>query len=234
MNTQDKHHYDSCFTAVFQDMRNCIEELDTNAMYELADIIHNAASRGHKLYFTGIGKPSYLAMKNAATCKSMMIDAEYMDACTAGHGDLGPVSVDNESVLLAFSKSGRSKELYGLFKVIKQLRPKCKTVLICMPTDMQLEDIKADSENIDAIIALGCRPEELDGYGCVPSTSNAIFEIVISATLSAALTKNGPKSILQNLQKSHPSGTLYNKVTEILNDWSEDEDDKDFVESEGI
>lgn len=206
---------EKALTSVFKDTVNCIEKLDINVLEPAVNAVMEALHTGRKLYFTGIGKPSYVAMKQAATCKSIMIDAEYMDACTAGHGDLGPVT---NGLLIAYSKSGLSSELYGLFKVMKQLRPDCKIMLICMSTDEQLAKVKLQGENIDIICRLNCEPKELDLFGCIPSTSNAMFEIATSAILRAAMSYDGDLdvNILTALKKSHPSGTLQNKVTEVL------------------
>ena len=60
----------------------------------LSDMIKEAILDNQTIYITGIGKPGYIAQKNAATLKSIMVDGQFIDACLAGHGDLGPISVD--------------------------------------------------------------------------------------------------------------------------------------------
>ena len=144
----------------------------------LSDMIKEAILNNQTIYITGIGKPGYIAQKNAATLKSIMIDGQFIDACLAGHGDLGPISVDKPSLLIAMSKSGCSNELYVLFKYMKQLRPKCKIVMICMSNEIQLNKVRA-CKDIDFICHIEADPKELDGYGIVPSTSNIILSIRI-------------------------------------------------------
>lgn len=185
---------------------------------ELSSLIQKAIIENQTIYITGIGKPGYVAQKNAATLKSIMVDGQFIDACLAGHGDLGPISLDKPSLLIAMSKSGCSSELYVLFKYMKELRPKCKIVLICMSNEMQMNKVKS-CKDIDFICHINVNPEELDGYGIVPATSNVLFEVVMSTAISEAFnTKElGMIDMCQRLQKSHPSGTLQTKVTNLLN-----------------
>ena len=184
----------------------------------LSDMIKEAILDNQTIYITGIGKPGYIAQKNAATLKSIMVDGQFIDACLAGHGDLGPISVDNPSLLIAMSKSGCSNELYVLFKYMKQLRPKCKIVMICMSNEMQLNKVRS-CKDIDFICHIKTDPGELDGFGIVPATSNIIFEAVMSTAISGAFKSKelGIVNMCERLQKSHPSGTLQSKVTNLLN-----------------
>ena len=151
----------------------------------LSDMIKEAILDNQTIYITGIGKPGYIAQKNAATLKSIMVDGQFIDACLAGHGDLGPISVDKPSLLIAMSKSGCSNELYVLFKYMKQLRPKCKVVMICMSNEMQLNKVRS-CKDIDFICHIKTDPGELDGFGIVPATLNIIFEAVMSTAISGA------------------------------------------------
>lgn len=187
-------------------------------MKTLSNYIKEAIKNSCTIYLTGIGKPGYVAQKNAATLKSIMVDGQFIDACLAGHGDLGPVACDKPSLLIAMSKSGCSSELYTLFKYMKQLRPCCKIVMICMSNEIQLKKVQS-CEDIDFICHVGVDPGELDGYGIVPATSNIIFEAIMSCAISEAFNDEelGMVDMCKRLQRSHPSGTLQNKVTNLLN-----------------
>lgn len=184
----------------------------------LSDMIKESILDRQTIFITGIGKPGYIAQKNAATLKSIMVDGQFIDACLAGHGDLGPISTDKPSLLIAMSKSGCSNELYILFKYMKQLRPKCKIVMICMSNEIQLNKVRS-CKDIDFICHIKVDPKELDGYGIVPATSNIIFETVMSTAISGAFNSKelGMVNMCERLQKSHPSGTLQSKVTNLLN-----------------
>lgn len=184
----------------------------------LSEMIKQSILNNETIYLTGIGKPGYVAQKNAATLKSIMVDGQFIDACLAGHGDLGPVSMDKPSLLIAMSKSGCSSELYVLFKYMKQLRPSCKIVMICMSNEIQLRKVKS-CDDIDFVCHVNIDPGELDGYGIVPATSNVIFEVIMSMAISNAFNSKelGMIDMCKRLQKSHPSGTLQIKVTNLLN-----------------
>lgn len=210
------------FANVFIDANECIKSIlenqdAINNMYILANqFIAPVVKQDLHIYFTGIGKPGYVAMKQAASLKSIMVNAEFIDATLAGHGDLGSVPMNEPSVLIALSKSGCSKELYGLFDVLKQMRPKCSIVMLCMSNEAQLETVKS-CKSIDFICHIPCEPKELDGFGIVPATSNALFEIILANAISnACFNAIGMKAVCERLQMSHPSGTLYNKVTALL------------------
>lgn len=187
-------------------------------VYKLSDMIKQSILDEETIYLTGIGKPGYVAQKNAATLKSIMVDGQFIDACLAGHGDLGPISMNKGSLLIAMSKSGCSSELYVLFNYMKQLRPNCKIVLICMSNDVQIKKVQS-CKDIDFICHINVDPGELDGYGIVPATSNVLFEVIISTAISKAFKSKelGMVNMCKRLQKSHPSGTLQNKVTNLLN-----------------
>ena len=202
--------------ASLNSMRNDVGSMKNISI--LSDMIKEAILGNQTIYITGIGKPGYIAQKNAATLKSIMVDGQFIDACLAGHGDLGPISVDNPSLLIAMSKSGCSNELYVLFKYMKQLRPKCKVVMICMSNEMQLNKVRS-CKDIDFICHIKIDPGELDGFGIVPATSNIIFEAVMSTAISGAFKSKelGIVNMCERLQKSHPSGTLQSKVTNLLN-----------------
>ena len=184
----------------------------------LSDMIKEAILDNQTIYITGIGKPGYIAQKNAATLKSIMVDGQFIDACLAGHGDLGPISVDKPSLFIAMSKSGCSNELYVLFKYMKQLRPKCKVVMICMSNEMQLNKVRS-CKDIDFICHIKTDPGELDGFGIVPATSNIIFEAVMSTAISGAFKSKelGIVNMCERLQKSYPSVILLSLVTNLLN-----------------
>jgi hypothetical protein len=94
-----------------------------------------------------------------------------------------------------------------------------------MSTDAQLKTIKeSHSVNIDTICRVNIKPNELDGYGIVPATSNAMFEVIMSMVIGNAWlsTAKGMTEFLHRLKMCHPSGTLQDKVTKVLEDLQED------------
>jgi D-arabinose 5-phosphate isomerase GutQ len=212
--------------SVILDCMECCKALIENEdnvkqQYAFADFMRQAFTHDIPVYFTGIGKPGFVAQKAAASLKSVMINAQYIDAITAGHGDLGSFPLNAPSVLVALSKSGLSKELYTLFAAVKKLRPSCTTVMVCMSNDDQFTVVDACAD-INAKCRLQLNPRELDGFGIVPATSNALFELVLSnAFANALLSAFGTVNVCERLKLSHPSGTLQNKVTALLKKFAE-------------
>jgi arabinose-5-phosphate isomerase len=207
-------------TMVIEDTKKCLDVLTTEesmeTMEKLADCLSKSLHNEEKIYITGIGKPGYIAMKQAAMLKSIRVDAEFLDATLAGHGDLGPMPDYDDCLLIAMSKSGGSSELYNLFENVKVLRPRCRVVMVCMSNDDQIKKVEA-CEFIDVIARFKCEPKELDGYGIVPATSNALFEVIMDTAVSMASEATfGFRNVCERLQQSHPSGTLHDKVTALL------------------
>jgi D-arabinose 5-phosphate isomerase GutQ len=204
-------------------------------MEDLSKLVRHAINNDAKVYFTGIGKPAFVAMKLAATCRSIQIDAEYLDASAAGHGDIGgiPHGTKRPSLLIALSKSGLSSELYELFAKIRALRSTSIT-LVCMPTANQLTEIYERVNSLSGghnaldikVSAFQLAMPEIDGHGIIPTISNAFFEIIMSTIIGAA-SEAYTDQVLHNLKAAHPSGTLYNKVCSVLDSRSEPSDDQE-------
>lgn len=174
----------------------------------------------HKILVTGIGKCSFLAMKHAATLRSLCFDAEYLDAVNAVHGDLGTMfnkHDDRPVILIALSKSGMSQELIPLFSTINAHIPKVQQFMITMPIFSEKQ-----TAHFTKIVAMGVQLlelpcgaiPELDGHGIVPSASNMIFEMVLSGIVS--LLPISDEELLTRLKVAHPGGSLQEKVTKIL------------------
>lgn len=187
-------------------------------LYHLAMTIAHCVNHNFKIYFTGIGKPGFVAMKAAATCKSIRIQAEYMDAITAGHGDLGAIGRDEKCLIIALSKSGKSTELTTLFQNVNICAPEARLLLFTMSVEPDKVAKIYDGINNFELLSVCSEPAELDGLGIVPSTSNAMFEIAIATAINVAMHCIGDdKELWTRLKLSHPSGSLQNKVTNLLN-----------------
>ena len=80
----------------------------------ILDLIINCKG---KVIVTGMGKPSHIAAKLAATFASLGTPAFYLHPAEAMHGDLGMVSAND--VVLAISFSGESDEIVRIIPNIK-------------------------------------------------------------------------------------------------------------------
>lgn len=205
-------------SCVCKDVIDSIHALSLADIKKLSNDLIRTMQVGGKILVTGIGKPGYVAQKCAATLKSIRVNAEYLDAITAGHGDLGSISATESSLLIMLSKSGKSTELLTLCKNVNVCCPCTSIVLLTLSGDVDgLKQMYADVHDF-SIVSLNNHPGELDGFGIIPSTSNALFETVLSAAIAGAMHTIGDATDwLARLKASHPSGTLQNKVTALLN-----------------
>ena len=73
-----------------------------------------------KILTTGIGKAGHIAKKFAATLCSTATPADFVHPAEAAHGDLGIVG--NDDVLIAFSTSGKSREVIEILEMARHLR----------------------------------------------------------------------------------------------------------------
>ncbi len=71
-----------------------------------------------RVILSGVGKPSYIAHRVAATLASTGTLAYYVHANEASHGDLGMISKDDTVILL--SNSGASKEINDIIAYCKR------------------------------------------------------------------------------------------------------------------
>src|ERR1700761_7848466 len=72
-----------------------------------------------KVVTTGIGKAGYVAQKFAATLCSTGTPAVFIHPAEAAHGDLG--LVDAHDVIIAFSTSGKTREVLELIELSRHL-----------------------------------------------------------------------------------------------------------------
>jgi D-arabinose 5-phosphate isomerase GutQ len=172
----------------------------------------------NKVLLTGVGKCSFLAMKQAATLKSIGIDAEYIDCINALHGDLGGIPKNYSVTLVCLSKSGMSSELLNFLKIVTSHCPNVNATLMTMSNpDNEASQTTMSTYRLMDVTILQLPTDdvaELDGFGIVPSISNALFEIALSVITSNIPWNTG--DVLIRLKDAHPGGSLQGKVTKIL------------------
>jgi arabinose-5-phosphate isomerase len=116
-----------------------------------------AACQG-KVLTTGIGKAGHIARKFAATLCSTATPADFIHPAEAAHGDLGLVS--RNDVLIAFSTSGKSREVLEILELARHLG--VATVIgVTSHPDSELRgysDLVLDMGEIDEPCPLGLTP----------------------------------------------------------------------------
>lgn len=134
-----------------------------------------AACRG-KVLTTGIGKAGHIARKFAATLCSTATPADFIHPAEAAHGDLGLVGVND--VLIAFSTSGKSREVLEILELARHLG--VATIIgVTSHPDSELRELADFSLDMGVV-------EEPCPLGLTPSASMAVM-LAISDAVALAL-----------------------------------------------
>jgi len=129
-----------------------------------------------KVITTGMGKAGLMAKKFATTLSSTATPAAFIHPAEAAHGDLG--LLDERDVVVAFSTSGKSREVVGMLEMSRHL--KIGTIIgITSHPDSQLRELS------NIIIDMGII-EEVCPLGLTP-TSSTIVMLAISDALAITL-----------------------------------------------
>lgn len=111
-----------------------------------------------KILTTGIGKAGHIAKKFAATLCSTATPADFIHPAEAAHGDLGLVG--NKDVMIAFSTSGKSREVLEILEMSRHLGVD-KIIGVTSHLDSQLRehsDLILDMGTISEPCPLGLTP----------------------------------------------------------------------------
>ena len=103
--------------AVLNAEAEAILAVNVTSTYE--DAVNAILLRGGKVITTGIGKAGHIAHKFTATLCSTGTPSVFLHAAEAAHGDLGIVSEND--VLVAFSTSGKSREVIEILELARHL-----------------------------------------------------------------------------------------------------------------
>jgi arabinose-5-phosphate isomerase len=151
-----------------------ISRVQVDDVYEQA--VRTLAQCQGKVLTTGIGKAGHIARKFAATLCSTATPADFIHPAEAAHGDLGLVGVND--VLIAFSTSGKSREVLEILELARHLG--VATVIgVTSHPDSELRGLS------DLVLDMGVI-EEPCPLGLTPSASMAVM-LAISDAIALAL-----------------------------------------------
>ena len=134
-----------------------------------------------KVITTGIGKAGYIANKFAATLCSTATPAVFVHPAEAAHGDLG--LVDEHDVLIAFSTSGKSREVLEILELARHLGVATLIGVTSHP-DSELR------ERSDLVLDMGVI-EEPCPLGLTPSASMAVMLAITDAIALSLMEQKG-------------------------------------------
>ena len=134
-----------------------------------------------KIVTTGIGKAGYIANKFAATLCSNATPAVFIHPAEAAHGDLGLVAAND--VLIAFSTSGKSREVIEILELSRHLGVHTLIGVTSHPES----ELRAQS---DFVLDMGII-EEPCPLGLTPSASMAVMSAITDAIALALMEQKG-------------------------------------------
>ena len=134
-----------------------------------------------KIITTGIGKAGYIAEKFAATLCSTATPAVFVHPAEAAHGDLG--LVDDHDVLIAFSTSGKSREVLEILELSRHLGV-TKIIGVTSHPDSELRD------KSDIVLDMG-EIKEPCPLGLTPSASMAVMLAITDALALSLMEQKG-------------------------------------------
>ncbi len=134
-----------------------------------------------KIITTGIGKAGYIAKKFAATLCSTATPADFIHPAEAAHGDLG--LVDDHDVMIAFSTSGKSREVIEILELSRHLG----VATIIGVTSHPESDLRNLS---DFVLDMGII-EEPCPLGLTPSASMAVMLAITDALALSLMEQKG-------------------------------------------
>ncbi|MGD8832766.1 MAG: SIS domain-containing protein [Pseudomonadales bacterium] len=134
-----------------------------------------------KIITTGIGKAGYIANKFAATLCSTATPAVFVHPAEAAHGDLG--LVDTNDVLIAFSTSGKSREVLEILELARHLG----VATIIGVTSHPDSELRAMS---DFVLDMGVIDEPCP-LGLTPSASMAVMLAISDAIALSLMEQKG-------------------------------------------
>ena len=134
-----------------------------------------------KVVTTGIGKAGHIARKFAATLCSTATPADFIHPAEAAHGDLGLVGRDD--VVVAFSTSGKSREVLELLEMARHLGV-ANVIGVTSHPDSALRALS------DLVLDMGII-EEPCPLGLTPSASMAVMLAIGDAIALALMEVKG-------------------------------------------
>ena len=169
-----------------------IKKVFNKSYVKAVDLILNC--RG-KVIFAGIGKSGLIARKISATFSSIGVPSFFCDPAQALHGDMG--QIEKRDILIIFSYSGNTSELFNMLKYANRFG--IKIIGVASKSDSLL--LKASDIKI-----LLPKVKESDITGMVPTTSTSITLLLGDCMATTIISKR--KFSKEKFKIFHPGGNI--------------------------
>ena len=174
----------------------CIAATEIDAM---SNAVQSILTANH-IVALGVGKSAFIAQKLAASLISIGIDARFLHATDALHGDVGIIRPGTKMVI--FSKSGETKELAELLSV--QQMQEAERIVV---TSNRGSSFVRSS---DVLICLPGVPE-FDADNLLPTSSTTSSMAVADCLVAGVASQNSATADI--LRKTHPQGAIGRMLT---------------------
>lgn len=190
---------------ILQIQQKAITALKIDKYYALAvEKICQAQQNDHMVITTGMGKAGIIAQKMSATMASIGIPSFFLNPAEALHGDLG--RVHTKDLLIVFSHSGATSEVYSMLTSLHGLNNKSNEIIL-------ISGIASPQFPVDILISYG-KIEESSIVSSVPSTSTTIMLIIADVVAISAAESLGLDDGWFKLR--HPGGSIGKKYNEKI------------------
>ncbi|UJJ22027.1 D-arabinose 5-phosphate isomerase [Erwinia phage Virsaitis27] len=189
--------------------------LQAQALNRLSSIINNGSSHylrilqclrrpglsnyESRIIITGVGKNANIATKASETMASLGIPSLYLNTGHYSHGDAGFIGPND--VLIHISRSGKTEEMLGLVKHLRQIRPDVEQILLHCNPDLNTGVLSMFDYNFCTGKAI-----EVDEHKLAPTMSTTLLLALIDTFAINLSAERGftPKDFL----RFHPGGAL--------------------------
>lgn len=175
------------------------DRLDLTEMEAVLADLHSCQGT---IFVSGVGKSGHIAQKISATLASVGVKSLFLSPVEAVHGALG--LVEEKDLLLAFSKSGETRELIDLISFVRE-----KGARVVGVVSRRLSRL---SEVSDRVVFLPVE-RELCPYDMAPTISTSV-QMLFGDLLAIALMKRKGFTI-QGFAQNHPGGFLGRRTSRV-------------------
>lgn len=174
-----------------------IDNIDIDKIHKLIDVMNQK----NTIYFTGIGKSETVAFHCSSLLKSVNINAHFINAVNALHGDIG--TMNSNDMIFLFSKSGNTIELINLIPFIQ--KKGSYIVGVCCDGNNKF------SEYCNLVIQLPFNKEISGSIDKIP-TNSFMSQVLFCNILVSIIKKN---ITIEQYKDNHPSGNIGDNLKKI-------------------
>ena len=177
-----------------------LDNLDLEKIVFIKDLILN--NNNNNIYFSGIGKCETIAIHISNLLKSLSYKSFYINVQNSSHGDIGVL--DENSIVILFSKSGNTQELINFIEIAKL--KKTKIISVTCNNESKIKN-KSDFHYYLPL------KTELN-YGIINIPTNSCILMLIFCNILVKLLDN---INIEDYKINHIGGSIGNELKKIKN-----------------